>query len=222
MILIYDVLLGKTFVPTCQVRDSRFYCTLLLILLLYEDSNIDVSTIMSFPLIFSHIYRWFFWALTLHFQGFPCQPCQPWHRDALSFPGPRRARSTSFVAFPTRCHRRETCAGGLRWLRSPGRGWGRRQNLARAASRWTRGWNAGKRSEHVEETFGFVWKCWVYSQWNSHLIGIMISKTIGFRGLAYFQTHPHVEETFRKSMGKRWDIGECWNISRKMWGNWPI
>ena len=37
---------------------------------------------------------------------------------------------------------------------------------------------------------GFVWKCWVYSQWNSHLIGIMISKTIGFRGLAYFQTHP--------------------------------
>ena len=31
----------------------------------------------------------------------------------------------------------------------------------------------------------------VYSQWNSHLIGIMISKTIGFRGLAYFQTHPN-------------------------------
>ena len=30
----------------------------------------------------------------------------------------------------------------------------------------------------------------IYSQWNSHLIGIMISKTIGFRGLAYFQTHP--------------------------------
>ena len=25
----------------------------------------------------------------------------------------------------------------------------------------------------------------------SHLIGIMISKTIGFRGLAYFQTHPY-------------------------------
>ena len=22
--------------------------------------------------------------------------------------------------------------------------------------------------------YGFVWKCWVYSQWNSHLIGIMI------------------------------------------------
>ena len=30
---------------------------------------------------------------------------------------------------------------------------------------------------------GFVWKCWVYSQWNSHLIGIMISKTIGFFGV---------------------------------------
>ena len=27
--------------------------------------------------------------------------------------------------------------------------------------------------------FGFVWKCCVYSQWNSHLIVIMISKTIG-------------------------------------------
>ena len=23
-------------------------------------------------------------------------------------------------------------------------------------------------------SYGFVWKCWVYSQWNSHLIGIMI------------------------------------------------
>ena len=25
------------------------------------------------------------------------------------------------------------------------------------------------------KTYGFVWKCWVYSQWNSHLIGIMIT-----------------------------------------------
>ena len=31
----------------------------------------------------------------------------------------------------------------------------------------------------------------VYSQWNSHLIGIMISKTIGFRGTPHFQTHPN-------------------------------
>ena len=31
----------------------------------------------------------------------------------------------------------------------------------------------------------------VYPQWNSHLIGIMISKTIGFRGTHHFQTHPH-------------------------------
>ena len=28
----------------------------------------------------------------------------------------------------------------------------------------------------------------------SHLIGIMISKTIGFRGLAYFQTHPYQKQ----------------------------
>ena len=32
----------------------------------------------------------------------------------------------------------------------------------------------------------------VYSQWNSNLIGIMISKTIGFRGTRHFQTHPFV------------------------------
>ena len=29
---------------------------------------------------------------------------------------------------------------------------------------------------------------------NSHLIGIMISKTIGFRGFPYFQTHPNHEK----------------------------
>ena len=28
----------------------------------------------------------------------------------------------------------------------------------------------------------------------SHLVGIMISKTIGCRGLAYFQTNPYPEE----------------------------
>ena len=31
-------------------------------------------------------------------------------------------------------------------------------------------WDSGT----VEIWCGFVWKCWVYSQWNSHLIGIMI------------------------------------------------
>ena len=38
----------------------------------------------------------------------------------------------------------------------------------------------------------------VYPQWNSHLVGIMISKTIGFRGVPYFQTHPfdHFESHF--------------------------
>ena len=30
----------------------------------------------------------------------------------------------------------------------------------------------------------------VYSQWNSYLVGIMISKTIGYNGVHYFQTHP--------------------------------
>ena len=36
----------------------------------------------------------------------------------------------------------------------------------------------------------------VYSQWNSHLIGIMISQTIGCRGTNHFQTNPHVIITF--------------------------
>ena len=30
----------------------------------------------------------------------------------------------------------------------------------------------------------------VYPQWNSHLVGIMISKTIGCRGTQHFQTNP--------------------------------
>ena len=55
-------------------------------------------------------------------------------------------------------------------------------------------WWKGSQKKGTEVVLGFMWvwtwKCWVYSQWNSHLIGIMISKTIGFRGLAYFQTHP--------------------------------
>ena len=35
----------------------------------------------------------------------------------------------------------------------------------------------------------------VYSQWNSHLIGIMISKTIGFRGTNHFQKWPKMSLT---------------------------
>ena len=35
----------------------------------------------------------------------------------------------------------------------------------------------------IMEIYGSVWKCWVYPQWNSHLVGIMISKTIGFFGV---------------------------------------
>ena len=31
----------------------------------------------------------------------------------------------------------------------------------------------------------------VYSQWNNHLVGIMISKTIGCRGTNHFQTNPY-------------------------------
>ena len=31
-----------------------------------------------------------------------------------------------------------------------------------------------------------------YPQWNSHLVGIMISKTIGYNGVHYFQTNPNL------------------------------
>ena len=43
-------------------------------------------------------------------------------------------------------------------LRSPGR-----RGLSEGTEQWL---DVGR--------YGFVWKCWVYSQWNSHLIGIMI------------------------------------------------
>ena len=34
----------------------------------------------------------------------------------------------------------------------------------------------------------------VYPQWNSHLVGIMISKAIGFRGTNHFQTNPYLDK----------------------------
>ena len=57
--------------------------------------------------------------------------------------------------------------------------------------RWKTTWRfaaARRVLEAVTCLYGFVWKCWVYSQWNSHLIGIMISKTIGFRGTLFSDT----------------------------------
>ena len=46
----------------------------------------------------------------------------------------------------------------------------------------------GKNGKSTRRKHGFVWKCWVYSQWNSHLIGIRISKTIGFRDILFSDT----------------------------------
>ena len=48
---------------------------------------------------------------------------------------------------------------------------------------WSIGWEMGLSENRV------------YFQWNSHLIGIMISKTIGFRGTQHFQTHPNWFQT---------------------------
>ena len=38
---------------------------------------------------------------------------------------------------------------------------------------------------------GSCWYMGYIPNENSHLIGIMISKTIGFRGTNHFQTHPY-------------------------------
>ena len=40
----------------------------------------------------------------------------------------------------------------------------------------------------MSSSCGFVWKCWVNIPNYSHLIGIMISKTIGFRGTLFSDT----------------------------------
>ena len=50
---------------------------------------------------------------------------------------------------------------------------------------------------------GNKWVCLkIYSQWNSHLIGIMISKTIGFRGTTHFQTQI-ISKSPRRRAGHR-------------------
>ena len=49
----------------------------------------------------------------------------------------------------------------------------------------------------------------VYSQWNSQLIGIMISKTIGFRGTQHFQTHPYF---YIDMIVFKWVFDEYWWI----------
>ena len=54
----------------------------------------------------------------------------------------------------------------------------------------------------------------VYSQWNSQLIGIMISKTIGFRGTQHFQTHPYGVDPspwqhFQWSTARSWWFRYC-------------
>ena len=57
----------------------------------------------------------------------------------------------------------------------------------------------------IEETF--IWVClkMVYTPNYSHLVGIMISKTIGFRGTQHFQTNLHLQS---------WGICPSRNIRR--------
>ena len=51
-------------------------------------------------------------------------------------------------------------------------GWIPVQTLGSSASRTPTNWQT--KCVGMLRSYGFVWKCWVYSQWNSHLIGIMI------------------------------------------------
>ena len=64
---------------------------------------------------------------------------------------------------------------------------------------------------------GYVWKWGIpwYTPNYSHLVGIMISKTIGFRGLASFQTHPYFRVYIPLSM-----VGLFGHSSWKPW--WKI
>ena len=48
----------------------------------------------------------------------------------------------------------------------------------------------------------------------SHLIGIMIMKTIGFRGLTYFQTHPNkIQGVTKNYYPSRWEPGSKKGLS---------
>ena len=97
------------------------------------------------------------------FYGFPHSWCHPCPILVLPCPWTKRCtdcRNPGEVCCPTR----RVLLGSIR-------------DFPRGHQAWLR--NSGN---------GFVRKCWVYSQWNSHLIGIMISKTIGFMGTLFSDT----------------------------------
>ena len=50
------------------------------------------------------------------------------------------------------------------------------------------------------ERSGFVWKCWVNIPNEPFFIGIMISKTIGYNGVHYFQTSKIFHSLLRNAM----------------------
>ena len=58
----------------------------------------------------------------------------------------------------------------------------------------------------------------VYSQWNSHLIGIMISKTIGYNGVHYFQTHPYIKISSNIRISLYLCNGNDSNVESTGWG----
>ena len=76
----------------------------------------------------------------------------------------------------------------------------------------------------------------VYSQWHSHLIGIMISKTIGFRGTQHFQTHPYIPNPSKSKIHpdpsshntrhhNTIQASHCWSASSKFtcgWSQWSF
>ena len=77
-----------------------------------------------------------------------------------------------------------------------------------------------------EKTCGYVWKWGPNPQWNSHLAGIMISKTIGFFGLhnIFRQTHvPDHQAVYHVGFLHHWQIlFHTIVIVMKNLRSWPI
>ena len=113
-------------------------------------------------------------------------------------------------------------------------------SMLRCTRSWGRQIHSGRQRHPVQEhqepipSFTFIYMGMsenrVYSQWNSHLVGIMISKTIGCRGLAYFQTNPHSFSLKRKvplmfQLDRSWQVQvhfspplpPAWRFQRPYW-----
>ena len=63
-----------------------------------------------------------------------------------------------------------------------------------------------------KDPYGYVWKWGPNPQWNSHLVGIMISKTIGFRGTLFSDKDPYLP-AFPGEQKARWTDRHMWCLA---------